>query len=233
MKNKGLFIEKPSNARRFAVGDIHGCNLTLQTLVHNQLKLTKDDQLFLLGDYVNRGTDSWGVLEYLISLQKQGFQIYPLRGNHEVMLLKSLKMRDKFTGYYVKIEHKGENKEVTDEQQNWLNKLPYYYILDNFYLVHGAINTQIDAPLDDLYYMVWERETHEPKEFLDGKYLIHGHTVFGRKEIVEAVETRSHCIPIDNGCYKGVGGKRLNPEDGKLCALNLDTWELYFQNNMD
>lgn len=227
------YIDSPTHGRRFAIGDIHGCNLTLQALVHGQLQLTKQDQLFLLGDYVNRGPDSWGVLEYIMGLQTEGYQVYPLKGNHEVMLLDDLKRQDNFSGYSVTIQNKDVLKQVTPTQRTWLKNLLYYYVLDNFYLVHGAINTQIDNPLEDVSYMVWERETHDAVDFLQGKHIVHGHTVHWKGEIMEAVSKRADCIPLDNGCYKGVGGKRITPHDGSLCALDLDSWQLYIQNNVD
>jgi predicted MPP superfamily phosphohydrolase len=97
MNPKWYAIPTPQEGRRFAIGDIHGCNLTLQALVKEQLQLTKQDQLFLLGDYVNRGPDSMGVLNFIMGLQAEGYQVFALRGNHEQMLLDKIGMRDKLS----------------------------------------------------------------------------------------------------------------------------------------
>ena len=71
--------------RVIAIGDIHGYSAALSTLVA-VINPQPSDILILLGDYVDRGPDSRGVLEYLIDL-KQRFQVVALMGNHEGMML--------------------------------------------------------------------------------------------------------------------------------------------------
>ncbi len=46
--------------QRWVISDIHGYAQTFQTLVREKIKLTRNDQLFLLGDYIDRGPDSVG-----------------------------------------------------------------------------------------------------------------------------------------------------------------------------
>ena len=67
-ENKHLFVEKPEVGRRFAISDIHGCSMTFEALL-SQIHLKKEDQLFLLGDYVNRGPDSAGVIDKILELK--------------------------------------------------------------------------------------------------------------------------------------------------------------------
>lgn len=71
--------------RTYAIGDIHGCYTALATL-KDYVKWTPDDTLIMLGDYVDRGPDSYGVIEWLIDRCRKGNTIC-LRGNHEVMML--------------------------------------------------------------------------------------------------------------------------------------------------
>jgi serine/threonine protein phosphatase 1 len=73
--------------RRFAATDLHGCLRTFRYLVEEELRLLPTDHLYLLGDYVNKGPDSGGVLDYVMQLQSTGYQIHCLRGNHEHELL--------------------------------------------------------------------------------------------------------------------------------------------------
>ncbi len=82
---------------RFAITDIHGCALTLKALVEEKLKLKKEDELYLLGDLVNKGPDSKGVLDYIRHLQKEQYQVTCLRGNHDQMLLDAYHKGDKAT----------------------------------------------------------------------------------------------------------------------------------------
>src|SRR5687768_14925169 len=71
--------------RTLAIGDIHGCSKALDTLL-KLVNLAADDQLIALGDYINRGPDSIGVLNRLIEIHSSG-RLIALCGNHEQMLL--------------------------------------------------------------------------------------------------------------------------------------------------
>ena len=72
--------------RVLAVGDIHGCLHPLNDLL-DWVRPAAGDVLITLGDYVDRGPDSRGVLDRLIALKKSGMKLVCLRGNHEVMML--------------------------------------------------------------------------------------------------------------------------------------------------
>ncbi len=71
--------------RILVIGDIHGCNNALQVLLAT-IQPGPDDLIITLGDYIDRGQDSFGVLETLIPLYERSI-LLPLRGNHETMLL--------------------------------------------------------------------------------------------------------------------------------------------------
>jgi serine/threonine protein phosphatase 1 len=71
--------------RTIAIGDIHGCSLALAALV-DAIDTNPDDLLVTLGDYIDRGPDSRGVLDRLIALAGR-CQLVPLLGNHEDMVL--------------------------------------------------------------------------------------------------------------------------------------------------
>ena len=61
--------------RLFAISDIHGCFKTFYELIVNTIKLSKSDQLILLGDYIDRGDQSKEVIDFIIDLHKEGFNI--------------------------------------------------------------------------------------------------------------------------------------------------------------
>jgi serine/threonine protein phosphatase 1 len=79
--------------KKFAISDIHGCNRTFNEVLQ-KTGLNKDDQLFLLGDYIDRGPDSKGVIDTIFNLQNEGYQVHCLRGNHEQMLMDAWQKND-------------------------------------------------------------------------------------------------------------------------------------------
>ena len=242
--SQALFKEivRPKNGHRFAIGDVHGCSQTLETLVWQKLKLQPEDQLFFLGDYIDRGPDSVGVLDFIIGLQTAGYQVYPLRGNHEQMLL------DAWTSFQkLSTEEKTQedfidrirDKSLADTQNNcliprfeqWLNDLPYYYELDDFFLVHAGFNFKKEQPFEDFHSMMWVMRFSEGRynaQKANNKRIIHGHRKTPVGEINRAIDTRAKVLPLDNGCYAA----NLS-EYGNLCALNIDTRELLCQRNLD
>lgn len=58
--------------RIIAIGDIHGCSKTFKTLLHKGLKIKKHDEIFCLGDFIDRGPDSKGVIDLILELRKKG-----------------------------------------------------------------------------------------------------------------------------------------------------------------
>lgn len=70
--------------RTIAIGDIHGCSIALAALI-NAVDLQPSDTLVTLGDYVNKGIDSKGVLNYLLALQTR-HRLIQLLGNHEAVM---------------------------------------------------------------------------------------------------------------------------------------------------
>ena len=77
-----------SEGRTIAMGDVHGCTAALAALVR-AIDPTALDTLVFLGDYIDRGPDSRGVLEQVIALGERCV-VVPLLGNHEEMLLAAL-----------------------------------------------------------------------------------------------------------------------------------------------
>ena len=79
--------------RKFAISDIHGCSRTLEALL-DKLAVTTADEVYFLGDYIDRGPDSAGVIERLIELRER-YECTFLLGNHESMFLDFLGWTDK------------------------------------------------------------------------------------------------------------------------------------------
>ena len=66
-------------SRRIVIGDIHGCLKTLQELLEKKILVTAQDQLYFVGDYIDRGPDSKGVIDYLIRMKRNGFKMVFIR----------------------------------------------------------------------------------------------------------------------------------------------------------
>ena len=77
--------------RTIAIGDIHGCRQAFEAIL--DLTPQPDDCLILLGDLVDRGPDSWGVLQLALRLENE-CSLITLKGNHEEMLLGSIRDPD-------------------------------------------------------------------------------------------------------------------------------------------
>src|SRR5437764_3543734 len=71
--------------RTLALGDIHGCSIALDALLA-LVAPAPDDRIIALGDYVDRGPDSCGVIDRLIPLFDEG-RLIPLLGNHDEMMI--------------------------------------------------------------------------------------------------------------------------------------------------
>lgn len=237
----GIKIKKPSLGRRIAIGDIHGCYNTFESLVVDEIQLKKEDQLFLLGDYIDRGIRNREVLDYIIELQESGFQIYPLMGNHEYFILRDIEF-SKSSKEPHKIRDLIESKDLLNLENQieekflkFIQNLPYYYELDNFILVHAGLNFEEKNPLLDKMSMIYARNFEVDKEKIKGKILIHGHTPINLDKIryqISSYQTLGR-INLDNGCVYKQYELEKDKDLGRLCALNLDNMELFFRDSID
>jgi serine/threonine protein phosphatase 1 len=66
-------------SRRIVIGDIHGCLKTLQQLLEKKVRPDTGDELYFVGDYIDRGPDSKGVLDYLIAMKDSGYKMVFIR----------------------------------------------------------------------------------------------------------------------------------------------------------
>lgn len=218
--------------KRWVISDIHGCNRTFKLLLE-RLALQPDDQLYLLGDYINKGPRSRKVINTILKLRDEGFKVRCLMGNHEDLLLKALGdplLVPIFNQYGGKETLKSfKVKSVVDiptEYINFFRSLEYYIELDDFVLVHAGLNFIDTSPFSDRHAMLWSRGNRIIPAKIQFKRIIHGHTPTKLSVIKAALKRlKNYTISIDAGCvYKAEGM-------GNLVALNLDTFELVVQKN--
>jgi serine/threonine protein phosphatase 1 len=221
--------------RIFAISDIHGCFDTFHSLVTRHIGLTKSDRLILLGDYIDRGEKSKEVIDFIIDLMKTGFDVTPLAGNHENMLVDSFNNPDllplwllnsgRSTMQSLGIQDiKGIDKNYLD----FFNNLKYYESEGNFLFVHAGFNDFAPDPFSDLHEMIWESRTFYENPVLKDKIIIHGHRPKRVEYIEKLLMENSKVIPIDTGCvYEKEHGY------GRLSALDVGMMKLITIENID
>lgn len=235
--------------KRWVIPDIHGCSKTLRSLIELQIRPDKSDVLYFLGDFIDRGPDSKGVIDYLMQLETDGFTLRCLLGNHEDYCIKAweedlhkkpfLGMRFKGKIQSVWEIHGGKEtldsfgvkfaSQIPAQYIEWMRKLKLYFELDRFILVHAGLNFKIDDPLTDTFAMLWTREFKVEPGKIRHKKVIHGHVPVDLEFLDHVVKSPSyHFIDLDNGVYMD---RRAGY--GNLIAYELNSGEYLVQYNID
>jgi serine/threonine protein phosphatase 1 len=215
--------------RLLAVGDIHGCFDPLRELVEKKIRITQKDRIVLLGDYIDRGYQSKEVIDYIIDLQEKGYDIIPLIGNHESMMLDSFESEQSMSnwfmngGYETLLSFGIESvKELSSRYRIFFKSLLYYYIQDRYIFVHAGFNDELSDPFEDRYHMIWSRRESYSNPVFNEKIIVHGHTPIPLSLCREEVRSDLKVLNIDTGCvYNEWGGY------GHLTAVELFTRELF------
>jgi len=191
-------------ARVIAIGDVHGCSRALDSLL-GAIGPAGDDLFVPLGDYVDRGPDSRGVIERLIELSAT-CRVNPLLGNHEMMMLSALKDRVTYHNWLscggdATLEsYGGSLAHVPPEHLGFLSDLRRYFETDTHLFFHA--NYVADLPPDQQpdYALLWEHvDTMTPGPHQSGKTAIVGHTPQQSGEVLNL----GHLIGIDTFCAGG------------------------------
>ena len=226
-------------SRRFAATDIHGCLRTFRQLVEEELRLRPNDTLYLLGDYVNKGPDSRGVLAYIMQLQTAGYQVQCLRGNHEQELLDTIHGTPNANNMWKSAAEREmvlasfgvkQPADIAPQYVAWMAALPLELELPDFVLVHAGYNFAL-PPSEmrrDTHSMLYTKSFVFDPSRLGGKRLLHGHVPTPVAKVKANVAAEAGAIGLDTG-----GVYRHNPELRHLAALNLDSWELHLVENRE
>ena len=188
--------------RLFAIGDIHGCLTALDTLL-DSLELTPKDRLVFLGDYIDRGPNSRGVLERMIELGSSGNHIF-LRGNHEAWMLSARINFSMFQSWWevggletMDSYNTRDLHDIPDSHWNFLERTRLFWESQGHIFVHGASGT---GPLEETgeHWLLWQRINNiEPHP--SGKRTICGHT----KQRNGCPLDREFAVCIDTGAHAG------------------------------
>lgn len=218
-----------------AIGDIHGEIAKLQNLF-DKLSINKNDTLVFLGDYIDRGENSKGVIDYLINLSKDYNTVF-LKGNHETLFLESYQHIFGSSAWSMEA-----GKKVPRIFQSWMNNggkaslqsyddaavqegydnramhvmyethcrffnsLKLTYETDKYIFVHGYLSHEQDVEDQEDFLCLWSRYG-DIWPHKSGKIVVCGHTPHPRP----IDDTFKICI--DTGSYK---------VDGYISALVID-----------
>ena len=229
---KYLQVSAPNEGgRQLVIGDVHGCHKTLDALLR-KLKVSPLDQLFFLGDLVNRGPDSGKVLDQIIRLQESGYQAFVLRGNHEQLVLDAAEVSNEELRSTLEsrnarslLRKKGTLKK---RYERFMKNTLHYVVLDKFYLVHAGFNLKTKTPFSDTRAMLWKRPFNLKKK-INGKRVLYGHNPRRWQDIKQAVNMKLPHIGLDNGCVH----THLSKKYGRLICLELGTMTLHKQRNCE
>ena len=202
--------------RRFVIGDIHGCAKALRTLIEC-IDPSPDDELIFLGDYVDRGPDSRGVIDQIIEL-KSRCRVVALRGNHEIMVCGVafggmdgtiwLESGGKatVTSYGGSLE-----KIPADHKAFFHSLLPHYETKDAIF-VHACYDPNLPMEQQPEEMRYWTHIGLVPPPHCSGKRVYVGHTPQPAGLILDL----GYLVCVDTYCFG----------TGYLTAVNVETDEV-------
>jgi len=218
----------------YFIGDIHGCARTFTELLFEVIGVRRSDRIFLLGDYIDRGPDSAAVIDIILTMIKKEYTIFPLMGNHELMLLQSLRdpvfaAQWTLNGGRAAMDSWKTNDptKIPAHHIDFIKGLKYYFKVGDFIAVHAGLNFSVEKPLEDTESMLWIRNDSVDRTKIKGRKLIVGHTPTTLEDIKKSLN--SDRIRLDGGCVYSA----RRPEYGLLCALRLEGMRLFTQKNID
>ena len=191
----------------FAIGDIHGCYDKLKSLMEKiPIDFTRDTLVFI-GDYIDRGSHSVEVVDYLIKLKKRVPEVIFLKGNHEDMLDKFINGADRFTyllnggqqtlDSYLMKPAESEFFPIPDEHLDFFKSLRLFYETEEFVFVHAGLRPRVPLENQSTEDLLWIRNKFVGSKYDFGKRVIFGHTPL-KQPLVEANK-----IGIDTGAVYG------------------------------
>lgn len=218
--------------RVFAIGDIHGCSKTFKKLLLEKIQIRKSDKIYCIGDYVDRGRDTKGVIDFIFELRKKGYHIHTLRGNHEQMMLDAPVSKIKMQHWLknggsatLKSFHIKSLNEIAPEYLSFLKRTKFYIKTKEYIFVHAGLNFGNDNLYEDKDAMLWLRDFPSNQPLLKNQILIHGHTP---KSLDYIISQNGNCINIDGGCVF-----KEHSHLGKLIAINLTERKFISVNNYE
>lgn len=194
--------ETKTQGRLLAVGDIHGCLDQLSTLMAKVAPVSGDRVVFL-GDYVDRGPASAGVIDYLIEFSRTFPETVFLRGNHEQMFTEYLDGHDP-TAFLMNGGLKTLDSyqscgqwPIPSTHRTFLETLCNYYETEDYLFVHAGLRPGIPLTEQDSSDLLWIRWDFISSNYEWGKTVVYGHT-----PLKEPFLSKTR-LGLDTGCVYG------------------------------
>ena len=209
----------------YAIGDIHGSINALKTIFQQGL-IKENDKVVFLGDYIDKGPDSKGVIDWLIEKNKT-FDFEFIRGNHEVMMTLA-KSSTKIFKHWLN-DYGGSltlNSYNIDDTQSWMHQidktlwnfidscLPYLEI-GEFIFVHAGLEKNKRLEEQNEHYL-YHKKFEKPTIYDANKIVICGHTARINGKIADF----GHTICSDTFAHGGMWLTCLNVETGQFLKAN-------------
>jgi serine/threonine protein phosphatase 1 len=210
--------------RTLAIGDIHGCDVALTTLLE-QVAPRPEDRLVFLGDYIDRGPASREVVESLLNLKKESRTVF-LRGNHEAMILDAredaLKANvwQSYGGFEALISYHAEYnqkwaKVIPNSHWEFFKRTERYFETEGHIFVHACLDGEADMDDQPDWLLYWE-PVDRLKPHKSGKSIVCGHSPQRSGQILDL----GFALCIDTGAVNG----------GWLTCLDVSSGE-WWQSN--
>ena len=174
-----------TSSRILAVGDVHGCAFALETLLR-AARPARDELLVFLGDYVDRGPDSSGVLNRVVRLSET-HRVVALRGNHEQMMMRARDGGGELALWlscggeatltsYCPFDDHGTIADVPDEHWEFLDqRCVDWYETGRHFFVHGGVVPHLPLNRQPSLVLRWQTFT-DVRPHQSGKVMVCGHT---------------------------------------------------------
>jgi serine/threonine protein phosphatase 1 len=207
----------PAGMRLYAIGDVHG-RLDLLAAMHREIEAEieqvqpADWRVIHLGDYVDRGPDSKGVIDFLIEAEKRDPRHLMLAGNHDMGFLDFLRDADpdglfmRFggiqtaqsygvtlaagNGWFSDVDtvlqqgHTALVQAVPQSHVDLLRSLPFSMSFGDFFFCHAGVRPGIPLEQQSPQDLIWIREVFHDHAGLYPKIVVHGHTPVPEAEVM-------------------------------------------------
>jgi serine/threonine protein phosphatase 1 len=217
------WAKTPPGTRVYAIGDMHG-RLDLVDKLHALIRTDAGDApgvrvVVYLGDYVDRGPDSKGLVERLISEPLPLFETVHLKGNHEDLMLEFLEQGGRGAAWlvnggdatlrsygvaapspYAEEAHPAVRQRLLEEMparhRGFFDSLRLSYRAGDYLFVHAGVHPAVALDAQDPRDLVWIREPFLESEADFGACVVHGHTI-GWAPVI-----KKNRIGLDTGAYR-------------------------------